>query len=261
MGNSMSDAYYSDSILKKDPHYHDCHQLILVRNGDVQFCVNNTVHTAHRGHILIFSRYENHAISVLSPKYERYVLQLDPESTSMESHIYALLTNRPEGFCNAIDISSQLADFEALFCRLLQEFQHPKTFSEDMQQLLINQLLIMLYRFLPQMPNFDEDLYALQRKLENHCGQPYTLASLAAELNISPSSLSHRFKALTGSSVMEYLLTCRIAMAKRYLAQTELDICQIVERCGFSDGSNFSRTFKNRCGLSPSAFRKKYKAR
>jgi AraC-like DNA-binding protein len=44
------------------------------------------------------------------------------------------------------------------------------------------------------------------------------------------------------------------------LAETNYSIGEIIEKCGFSDNSNFSRTFKRLTGLSPSDFRKKYKA-
>ena len=64
----------------------------------------------------------------------------------------------------------------------------------------------------------------------------------------------------TGMSVMEYLLSCRMASAKRMLAGTQMGIGEIVERCGFSDNSNFSRTFKALNGMSPTDFRKKYTA-
>ncbi len=59
---------------------------------------------------------------------------------------------------------------------------------------------------------------------------------------------------------MEYLKSCRMANAKQMLAETDYSIGEIVEKCGFSDNSNFSRTFKNLTDLSPSDFRKKYKA-
>jgi YesN/AraC family two-component response regulator len=59
---------------------------------------------------------------------------------------------------------------------------------------------------------------------------------------------------------MEYLQSCRMANAKQLLAETEFCIGEIVEKCGFCDNSNFSRTFKKLNGLSPSDFRKKYKA-
>ena len=51
-----------------------------------------------------------------------------------------------------------------------------------------------------------------------------------------------------------------MAKAKQMLAETDSSIGAIVEKCGFSDDSNFSRSFKKLTGLSPSGFRKKYKA-
>ena len=101
---------------------------------------------------------------------------------------------------------------------------------------------------------------AVKRQLESHYSQPYTLTELSKQYNISPSTLSHRFSAATGMSVMEYLLSCRMASAKRMLAGTKMGIGEIVERCGFSDNSNFSRTFKRLNGMSPTDFRRKYKA-
>ncbi len=99
----------------------------------------------------------------------------------------------------------------------------------------------------------------LQHRFAEQYDDPYTLEALAKEYNVSPSSLSHRFKEVTGMSVMEYLLSCRLAAAKNLLIETDLPIGEIVEQCGFSDSSNFSRTFKARTGLSPSAFRNLYK--
>lgn len=51
-----------------------------------------------------------------------------------------------------------------------------------------------------------------------------------------------------------------MANAKRMLVETDYNIGEIVEKCGFSDNSNFSRAFKKLNGLSPSDFRRKYKA-
>ncbi|MBQ8793661.1 MAG: helix-turn-helix transcriptional regulator, partial [Clostridia bacterium] len=60
-------------------------------------------------------------------------------------------------------------------------------------------------------------------------------------------------------SVMDYLLSCRIAAAKNMLAKTDKSISEIVESCGFSDNSNFNRTFKKLNNMSPSEFRTKFK--
>ena len=81
------------------------------------------------------------------------------------------------------------------------------------------------------------------------------IKELAKKYNLSISSLSHQFKKITGMSVMNYLLSCRIAGAKNLLAKTDLSIGEITELCGFSDNSNFSRTFKKLNGISPTRFR------
>jgi len=262
--NLVLRAYFSDNVLKKHSHYHDCHQIIFVTKGKAQFCVNEATYDADEGSVMIFSRYENHSINICSDEYERYVLYIHPSADVRQNKTYAIFSNRPAGFNNLINVADNRTQFKELFAQITNEFNHPSKMSEDMLQLLVDQLLILICRRLPdEILSFDEDDFEtvadVQRRFEKECYKRYTLEELAKEYNISPSSLSHRFKRITGSSVMGYLLSCRIATAKKYLSKTNIGIGEIVERCGFSDNSNFSRTFKNVCGMSPSSFRKKYK--
>lgn len=260
MEKMIQKAYFSDSVLKKKPHYHDCHQIILISKGVVEFLINSTKYTAQAGDMIVFSRYETHSLTVLSEEYERYILQLDPAVSSIESRVCSLLTNRPKGFSNVVNVSDRAEEVGQLFRRIIEEQETPQKLSDDMQRLLVHELLIMIYRRLPELAYFDETVYAIQKRFENQYRNRYTIGALAKEYNISASSLSHQFKKLTGSSVMDYLLFCRMAAAKNHLIKTNLAIGEIVEKCGFSDSSNFSRTFKELYGLSPSEFRKKYKA-
>ena len=263
MNNLVQKAYFSSEMLKKQAHYHDCHQIILIKRGHIQFSINGAKYEALDGNIVIFSRYENHSLTVLSENYERYVLQLHPHAGGIPSNIYSLLSNRPDGFRNAIDVSGSLTEYESLFRQILTECEKPEKLQDDMLQLLVSRLLILLYRRLPDTASFEtpnaQMVFAIQRMFEADCSQPYTLEELARRYTVSPSSLSHQFKNLTGASVMGYLLSCRIATAKHLLSSSGDGIAQIVAKCGFSDSSNFSRTFKKLCGCSPSAFRSQYR--
>lgn len=255
-------VYYSAEKLLKNPHFHDCHQIILILKGQVDFCVNGITTGAKAGDIAIFSRYENHAVHVRSEEYERFVLHIDPTIVNGESPVYSLLSDRPTGFCNVVCVSPYLQELVGIFKRLLDEQRSRSELADEMQQLTVKQLLILLYRCMPVRfaGGYDPVVVGIKRQFENDYSRCYTLAELAKQYNLSPSSLSHRFSAATGTSVMEYLFSCRMASAKRLLVGTDLDISQIVERCGFSDNSNFSRTFKKRNGISPKDFRKKFQA-
>lgn len=257
-------GYFSDSVVTKRPHYHDCHQIIFITEGKAEFCVNEAKFTASKGSLIIFSRYENHSVNLCSQRYERYVLQIDSSVDATQNKIYSIFSNRPSGFCNVLDVSDDYDRFHHVFAQIAREYSSPAQLSKDMMRLLFDQLLILICRRLPPtLYTFDEENFEMvadiQRRFEQEYNKRYTLEGLAREYNISPSSLSHQFKKITGASVMGYLQSCRMATAKNYLSKTTCSIGEIVERCGFSDNSNFSRTFKSVCGLSPSEFRSKYK--
>ncbi len=251
-------AYFSDRLVKKEPHYHDCHQIILILSGEAEIRVKEELYRAGTGSVVLFSRYEDHAI--VSGGYERYVLQLEPTAVHRNDRLYSLLFNRPKGFRNILDVSAELQTFRQLLQQITEEAAADREMGAEMQALLVEELLILLHRRMPVfLPEQAELVLDLQQRFEQHYGAPYSLPDLAKEYNVSPSTLSHRFKEVTGVPVMEYLLSCRLAAAKNHLIGTDLSVGQIVELCGFSDSSNFSRTFRRQTGLSPTAFRRKYR--
>ncbi len=260
MQSTVQSVYSSCGLLQKSPHFHDCHQIILVVNGTATFCVNNKNYVAHAGNVAIFSRYENHSVAHCSDDYERYVLHIDPDVVNRKSPVYSLLTDRPIGFCNIMNISPYFDEIKRIFMQILQEHKSDAKLWDEMEQLSVKQLLIMIYRCTSiDFNNFrDPVVIAVKRQFENQYSERYTLDTLAKQYNVSVSALSHRFRAATGVSVMEYLQSCRIAQAKRMLVETDLSIGDIVEKCGFSDSSNFSRTFRQTVGISPTQFKKKY---
>ena len=262
MQSMVHSVYHSSCPLNIRPHFHDCHQIIFIVKGEVTFSVNNKSLRARAGNIAIFSRYENHSVLGCSDDYERFVLHVEPDVANQKSAVYSLLTDRPVGFCNVINVSSNTGEIADLFNHILFEHNNTSKLADEMKQLLVKQLLITIYRCTSLCfdNTYDDVVAGIKRQFESEYHKQFTLAMLAKEHNLSISSLSHRFQAATGVSVIEYLQSCRMANAKQMLAETDWSIGEIVEKCGFSDNSNFSRTFKKLTSLSPSSFRKKYKA-
>lgn len=263
MAITVVSAGYSDHVAIKQIHYHNCHQLLFITRGTAQVSVNGVKHRVSAGQVVIFSHLEHHAVTNQSQDYQRYILEIKPDIPVMSKEgyrVYAILFNRPAGFSNILDVRAEQGVFQGLFEAICREMQEKSPMQEEMLDLLAQQLLISIYRqtkdaFAQMERDHFELVYQIQTLFHREFQKQFSLAELAQAYNISVSYLSHLFKTTTGSSVMGYLQSCRIAEAKKCLAETNMRIGEIVEHCGFSDSSNFSRTFRSITGLSPSDFR------
>lgn len=88
---------------------------------------------------------------------------------------------------------------------------------------------------------------------------PYdiTLDSVCRAVNMSKSHFCRRFKSAMGITVSEYILTTRIAAAKTMLLSGDFSVSQVAEGCGFSSVSYFCQIFREREGVTATAYRRK----
>ncbi|MDD6994980.1 MAG: AraC family transcriptional regulator [Candidatus Borkfalkiaceae bacterium] len=260
-------AVYKEDELNVRNHYHDCHQILLVTEGEAEVHLANSVYNATRGNILIFNRFEEHFIKITKGPYKRYVIDVSPkidERTEVGYKLFSVLFNRPEGFNNIVDVSEHFDDFAELFGRIVKESGRADKANGEILGLYAQEFLLRLSACRPNLFETFEDekcemIYKIQKDFESNYNQDVSLEDLSKRYSISQSYLSHIFKSVTGKSVKGYLFACRIAAAKRYLANSEKRIGEIVALCGFSDCSNFSRVFKRTTGFSPVDFRRKYR--
>lgn len=82
------------------------------------------------------------------------------------------------------------------------------------------------------------------------------LDSITEDLNISKYYMSRIFKDVTGYTIMQYLMQCRINRAK-YLLEIYPDksILEVAIESGFANCSHFSRFFRKQVELTPSEYR------
>jgi AraC family transcriptional regulator len=82
------------------------------------------------------------------------------------------------------------------------------------------------------------------------------LEQIADEMGMSPSHFAHEFRNSTGTTPYQYLLQQRLERAKGLLKTTRLPIQNVSVLTGFNYPANFVRTFRQRVGQSPDAWRK-----
>lgn len=85
---------------------------------------------------------------------------------------------------------------------------------------------------------------------------PPTVAWCAEQFHLTPSYFGDVVRREMGITPQAFLQTKLIDRAKSLLASQELTINEIAEELGFSYPNHFARLFRQKTGMSPSAFRK-----
>ncbi len=85
-----------------------------------------------------------------------------------------------------------------------------------------------------------------------------TIELLTKQFNINRNTLNQRFTELTGFTPISYLIQHRLKVAESLLVNTRVPVYEICERVGFSELSNFMRSFKKKYGQTPVNYRTLY---
>jgi AraC family transcriptional regulator len=75
-------------------------------------------------------------------------------------------------------------------------------------------------------------------------------------VRLSPFHFAREFRSSTGRTAYQYLLDQRIERAKHLLKHRSWQVHEIAQMTGFHSPVNFVRTFRQRVGQTPGAWRK-----
>lgn len=115
-------------------------------------------------------------------------------------------------------------------------------------------------RFDGQKQHGDALMLDVQRWLEEHAGEPATLADVAQRFALSRRQLTRRFCAATGETPGSYLRRVRMEAAGELLRATRLTVPQIARRVGYCDATAFHRAFRRHTQTTPSDYRRAHHA-
>ena len=82
------------------------------------------------------------------------------------------------------------------------------------------------------------------------------LAELASIARLSTSYFSRAFKGASGQTPHAFILSRRIARARREMLEGAQPLAQIALTCGFADQAHLARVFRRSAGLAPAAWRR-----
>src|SRR5215831_12195493 len=160
----------------------------------------------------------------------------------------------------------QFASFSATLCLLAKEVHSGQHGSEHAARCLTEVLLIQVLRVVLNgchTPTTgwwqalrDPPIAAALAAIHNKPGETWSLESLAAKAGLSRSVFAARFRKRLGATPMAYVAQCRLRLASRWLQETELSVAEVFQRLGYASAATFSRAFKRKFRLPPSAYRR-----
>lgn len=92
-------------------------------------------------------------------------------------------------------------------------------------------------------------------EMQSRMREPFSMAELAAQVNLSPSRFRHLFTTQTGLAPARYLRRMRLRRARLLFERSFLSVKEVMALVGYNDPSHFSRDFKQVHGVLPSSLR------
>ena len=82
-----------------------------------------------------------------------------------------------------------------------------------------------------------------------------TIKDLAQHIGLNPTKMQNGFKEIYGTTVNEFVQNRRLDLAKNLIKTTDYSFSEIAYMVGLSSKSYFSKIFKDKYGITPSAIR------
>ncbi len=248
-------------------HWHQCLELLFIEAGYGVIIVDNQQYTLKPGRLFIFPPFKLHKVSVEQSQcecYRRTIIHLDNVALHHFLRDFPLRRAQLERLCHRdspaaiYDLSDKNAALDPLFSCYGELFERKGYLMEHIACLMLQLLTLLPEKALSTELGEITLSVRIMQWIEEHYQEKFSLEVLAADLQLSKSYVSRRFRMETGGMIHEYLLTRRIRQASELLRAEGIDIEQVAHACGFSYDTYFIVCFKKMVGLTPLQYRKKH---
>ena len=95
--------------------------------------------------------------------------------------------------------------------------------------------------------------------IRENLGGPLTLGRIAAQAHLSERTLVRKFRAATGTSVLEWVIRERLNRAKVLLEATDFPVGEVAVMSGFGSTESMRRQFEKSVGTTAGAYRRTFR--
>lgn len=112
--------------------------------------------------------------------------------------------------------------------------------------------------FKPELPPSAGSLEPTRRWALEHLSEPLDVAAMSRHAGVSPRTFARRFRAETGTTPLQWLLSQRVLEARRLLEGTDLPIDEVAWRVGFGTAASLRDHFRRATATTPTAYRRSF---
>ena len=231
-------------------------QLLYVAAGKAHFHFGDEEKIVSAGHMVLYrpkepQKYEYYG----NDETEVYWVHFTGGNVTNLLRSYGLTDDKKVFYCG-----SDLA-YQQLFRAMINELQICKDSYQEMLEMYLRQIFIRLQRLFKTALKIDnahvvEVIDKATTFFNEHYNDPISIDEYAKETHVSTSWFIRNFKACTGFTPMQYILSKRIYNAEVLLRDTDYNIAEISRIVGYDNPLYFSRVFRKTKKMSPSEYRK-----
>ncbi len=249
-----------------DFHMHNSHEIYLLLDGQIQYFVENACYLLNPGSLILFSNREIHkAINTTNAAFTRLVIHINPAFIrpycTPDTNLLECFHREP-AIGNLVQLSHE--EFNTLLTMahtVEKAVKNRCSYGSGLTAVTnLIQILILINLAWQKTSSFrtaqrPHRAQAIMNYIDRNLTAPMTLDTISQALSLDKYYISHLFKSETESSIFQYIVVKRVALAKELLSQghTVSEACHL---SGFNDYSNFIRTFRQTTGYTPGQFKR-----
>ena len=247
-------------------HTHDFSELEIILSGTAVNSINGKSFSVEAGDVFVVEQGATHEITqvrgltLYNIGFRQSALRSLGADLLELPGFHALFLSRPEldpGVRQLHLKEEELNKVRHLLEEMRQEYLGGEPGFRTALLCGFSRLLLMLSRnYSQQTPTGGIwQAAAAAARMEREFGEEMSVRGLAESVYLSERHFRRLFEKVYGVSPSDYLLELRLRTAGRLLISESASVTEVAMACGFSDGNYFSRVFRRKYGMPPTAYR------
>ena len=269
-GTEFLVAHNTHNIVKPVPHLHPQYEIYYNIKGNDSYLINNHFISVKPYDLLIVPKLHIHkSIRDLSSNYETYLINFTDNILNTILNL-PMTGGEPVPFINLEEIGKTLpykihlnfSEHE----QIVQLFKDCRQAEQSCDNLTTLTKFIEILKFIDQhfksappetLNDFEPTRHSdrVLQYIEQHLNEDISGTQIADALFINRTHLLEIFKEEIGLTLHSYITIRRLAEAQKMLYEG-MSIADTAQKCGFTNISHFTKTFRQKLGYTPSSFRK-----